>query len=607
MRVLIRDDSREVNFQKASCTLDASVKIYSHRVDDTYNASHRILESLSRGNGNFAASNNDEAATDEAKEGEEGEAINKPKSRVRNPAKHCETIEKNPSSLNMAKVEHEYSFDPLFQKMTKAFDEGGAKGMLLYNMRLSTASCSLHFPAQAHSQEWRDTERENLNYRIAQNQVINMKDLVQRSGLTKEKVQQLNLCHKLEDYRRTLQIPKSSIGVLDAQDSVFSALSEVSAPVSQSQYSGESVEATHKPFEGSNNDYAFDYNDDFGYFESDDVPLMNDEPAKFQRTSSSSASNAPSQGEIPSDVEDFPDGGKLKWCVNQEDKARNSQDLKPVMEAFNRLEIQPGNDYDYFNIDELNSSSNAWAGAKHWKYASKRLQEKAQQKLDKESSQSKGIEPATQSNEEKKKEKKSKSKGSTTSGPLQFTLDRVEEELFGKVSTSKNSKAVDSTIMTKNALEKMKQESKDNILPNDEKLQVRDLCRLYLLPNFIVPVKESSLLSTLKTSLKFKSNQLADAFEAEDQLFQGEIKGIAASEEGVTKFTFQDTNAVLQQDPLDFGGDQEYDDYGDFAPAMMNSESVDTQNDPAKVLEGLEIDRGQLVQATRKVEKIDIK
>ena len=36
------------NFLKASCTLDASVKIYAHRVDDTYLSSYKILENLSR-------------------------------------------------------------------------------------------------------------------------------------------------------------------------------------------------------------------------------------------------------------------------------------------------------------------------------------------------------------------------------------------------------------------------------------------------------------------------------------------------------------------------------------------------------------------------------
>ena len=43
-----RNGAKGVNFQKASCTLDASIKIYSHRVDDTWSSSYRILENLSR-------------------------------------------------------------------------------------------------------------------------------------------------------------------------------------------------------------------------------------------------------------------------------------------------------------------------------------------------------------------------------------------------------------------------------------------------------------------------------------------------------------------------------------------------------------------------------
>ena len=40
-----------VNFTKASCTLDASVKIYSYRVDDVHLTSYRVLENLHRSDG----------------------------------------------------------------------------------------------------------------------------------------------------------------------------------------------------------------------------------------------------------------------------------------------------------------------------------------------------------------------------------------------------------------------------------------------------------------------------------------------------------------------------------------------------------------------------
>lgn len=43
-----RDDKGRVNFAKASCTLDASVKIYSYRVDDVHLSSFRVLANLNR-------------------------------------------------------------------------------------------------------------------------------------------------------------------------------------------------------------------------------------------------------------------------------------------------------------------------------------------------------------------------------------------------------------------------------------------------------------------------------------------------------------------------------------------------------------------------------
>lgn len=44
-------EERRVNFTKASCTLDASVKIYSYRVDDVHLTSYRVLENLHRSDG----------------------------------------------------------------------------------------------------------------------------------------------------------------------------------------------------------------------------------------------------------------------------------------------------------------------------------------------------------------------------------------------------------------------------------------------------------------------------------------------------------------------------------------------------------------------------
>eukprot|EP01039_Chlorochromonas_danica_P003016 gene3016-3290_t len=157
MSKLIRDgDSSDstrstVNFQKASCTLDASVKIYSNRVDDTYASSHRILESLSRGGG---GGNNQQGSGEEVEQQQEEEEEGGSTSHNSKGSRHkttsslallsagslTETLERDVAHLNMA-VDDEVvgevvACDPLFQQMTTT------KGLLVYNMRLLPASCS---------------------------------------------------------------------------------------------------------------------------------------------------------------------------------------------------------------------------------------------------------------------------------------------------------------------------------------------------------------------------------------------------------------------------------------------------------------------------------
>ncbi|KAG6594225.1 Condensin complex subunit 2 [Phytophthora cinnamomi] len=115
-------DDDTYNFQKASCTLDASIKIYSYRVDDTWNSSYKILENLSRTEQKHGAG---EATSDE-----ERGATTARKTRKT----HARTIEKNLNNINLKSYDTECEADPLFHKMSQSFDEGGAKGMLLANL-----------------------------------------------------------------------------------------------------------------------------------------------------------------------------------------------------------------------------------------------------------------------------------------------------------------------------------------------------------------------------------------------------------------------------------------------------------------------------------------
>ena len=57
-----------VNFTKASCTLDASVKIYSYRVDDVHLTSYKVLANLNR-----TETGKKNARDQDNEDGEEGE------------------------------------------------------------------------------------------------------------------------------------------------------------------------------------------------------------------------------------------------------------------------------------------------------------------------------------------------------------------------------------------------------------------------------------------------------------------------------------------------------------------------------------------------------
>ena len=102
--------------------MDASVKIYSNRVDDTHATSQKFIENLSRSL----------EVNESGGPGERGVArvgTKSAASRTKN-----ETIAVNVDSINAVNIDRMRATDPMFSKMTEAFDEGGARGMLMTNL-----------------------------------------------------------------------------------------------------------------------------------------------------------------------------------------------------------------------------------------------------------------------------------------------------------------------------------------------------------------------------------------------------------------------------------------------------------------------------------------
>ncbi|CAM9431335.1 unnamed protein product [Scytosiphon promiscuus] len=122
-----------VNFQKASCTLDASVKIYSHsRVDATHISSFSLLENLNRGN---------KSTAEDGRQGYPGAAVGSAERSTRLGVH--ETLKKA-DQLDQSETDRAFKMDPMFHKMSKIFDEAGSKGMLLNNLNVSDG-CKVSF------------------------------------------------------------------------------------------------------------------------------------------------------------------------------------------------------------------------------------------------------------------------------------------------------------------------------------------------------------------------------------------------------------------------------------------------------------------------------
>ena len=114
---------------QASCTLDAGVKIYASRVDSVHSETFKVLGGLSRSAAPRADALDEEGEGQDCDgEGEDGagEKTVKGKSRRGGVA----TLEPAEAHTSRA-LEDAIAVDPLFQKTSAQFDEGGAAGLLM--------------------------------------------------------------------------------------------------------------------------------------------------------------------------------------------------------------------------------------------------------------------------------------------------------------------------------------------------------------------------------------------------------------------------------------------------------------------------------------------
>ncbi|WWC59441.1 uncharacterized protein I303_101997 [Kwoniella dejecticola CBS 10117] len=119
-------DDQSINFQKASCTLDGCIKIYTSRVDSVATETGKLLSGLA-GGGAAEDAEGEDADGDEEEGGE-------PKATRKTTSRSEATLAKSFAQLQVKKFDLEFTVDPLFKKTCADFDEGGAMGLLMNHL-----------------------------------------------------------------------------------------------------------------------------------------------------------------------------------------------------------------------------------------------------------------------------------------------------------------------------------------------------------------------------------------------------------------------------------------------------------------------------------------
>ncbi|KAK1834669.1 condensin complex subunit 2/barren [Podospora conica] len=126
-----------VNFQKASCTLDGCVKIYTSRIDSVATETGKLLSGLADSRDSKKKDQGEGEEDDEEDEVDEnGNVKKKPRKKTQRSSEA--TLAPSFASLQLKKFELEFSVDPLFKKASADFDEGGAKGLLLNHLMIDS-------------------------------------------------------------------------------------------------------------------------------------------------------------------------------------------------------------------------------------------------------------------------------------------------------------------------------------------------------------------------------------------------------------------------------------------------------------------------------------
>jgi len=484
---------RRVNFTKASCALDASVKIYSCRVDDVHLTSYRVLANLNRTDrGKGTDETNDDAVGENPAEGvEEGRAAKVGRRNNAGKGRMTETLESNIANINMNNLDSVYDIDPLFHKMSKAFDEGGAKGLLLVNLKNSDSGVGIVLDSKEDSvavvSSINEVDAETDNQGEIQSESVRGKETDCVAGWDVLPEGDIDIIN-----------PSMKIGSLLNGSSVSSVplvpqlcgLREKFARLEADGYVKEEVPSN------KSNRYANSVEEEK---EAEEI-IHREHLERTQASLAASMANTSFAFSTTSDADEFgmddfgggdDDGvdGFGEFAPMDDDLGRLSSVSFGATDDFGNGSMPPkssttlklnalcssaalggGGDYDYFNPDFLEkiTSGNQWAGSSHWTKR-ERLRRKRAAKVEKKESTS------TPNRKKTQKERSCVSISSSRPSCLDGLFQKKKSSRKGKSDTLQLSQAA-----------KKKQLTIDNLLPPDAGIGIEQLSCLFLRPNAAV-------------------------------------------------------------------------------------------------------------------------
>ncbi|KAN0029610.1 hypothetical protein ACTA71_007742 [Dictyostelium dimigraforme] len=571
-------ESNTTNFQAASCVLDASVKIYSNRVDSVHVDTYKILGGLSRAEREEPG--NHDGDDDDNKDKEENKNKNKKKKKKTG----VNTLEQNIDNITIKKFDIQFMVDPLFGKTSAAFDEGGAKGLLLNNLSIY-GDCKLVFDSNdAIYSSTSDSNNDNDEKDIANEEKIDSTPpppppLNSKINITPWK-------HLFEPgSNNSLEICPTYCGFSDWSVKSKDGLSFNLSSLLRRNHDEEKEKQQQQQQQQQNNQDNQDSDNFLNHSGDDDFEIeqSNQPQVQHDEIDLNKLGNHLDDGDMGIHFggggdEDFGDGIGLGYDEDDDDNHNNRN-----INDHNIMGILDANqDWEQLNLIEPNQNQN-WTGPEHWKFSKKGNEENGDED--------------SESDKTKKKKKVTRKKAFL----LDFDSAPPPESMFepGKGST-----------LTVASLKKASETS--TILPPDIHYDIKMLSRLFNKPKCSIPP-----MSKREEVLRFlnpKSNRNNNGNDSDDEDNGNQDYDFPNSQILQDDFNpDENMNGGRINDDEGYAGIGGWDDEDDYKQANQNDIFNNNNNNNNN---GININNaggftfglngGVLIDEPRKVSKIDI-